>query len=182
MNADDFLRRLVAALNEADTRFMVTGSFASSFHGVPRTTQDIDIVVELTSAKLDALLKQLPEAEYYVSSDAARDAVLRKGQFNVIDLATGWKADLIVRKDRAFSREEFERMQPAVLFGIETFVASAEDILLAKLEWATMSDSELQKRDISGILDTQGDGLDRGYIERWLEVLGVKRLWDTLRG
>ena len=130
---------------------------------------------------METIRGQLPEEAYYVSAEAARDALSRQGQFNVIDLETGWKADLIVRKDRPFSREEFDRMQPAVLLGVEAFVASAEDIVLAKLEWAVMSESDLQRRDVCGIIDTQGDQLDIDYIERWLEELGVHRLWEKIR-
>ncbi len=88
---------------------MITGSFASSFHGVPRTTHDIDVIVVLTGSNLDRLIGLLPNEDYYVSAEAARDALLRRGQFNVIDLATGWKADLIVRKDRPFSQNEFQK-------------------------------------------------------------------------
>jgi hypothetical protein len=78
-------------------------------HGTPRATQDLDIVIAPTRTQLSELLKLFPDTEYYVSFDAALDALARRSQFNVIDFETGWKVDLIVIKDRDFSRTEFER-------------------------------------------------------------------------
>lgn len=101
-------------------------------------------------------------------------AVRRRGQFNVIDLETGWKADLIVRKQRAFSLEEFGRRQPAELEGVPVFLATAEDTVLAKLEWSKASGSERQLRDVAGVLRVAGDQLDNEYLERWAGVLEVE--------
>jgi hypothetical protein len=86
MNVAAFLRTLVEILDTSRIPYMLTGSFASTFHGVPRATQDIDLVVELTDASLGALLSALPEDRFYVSEDAAREALLSRRQFNVIDM------------------------------------------------------------------------------------------------
>ncbi len=75
---------------------------------------------------------------------------------NVIDFESGWKVDFIIRKDREFSVTEFGRRRMGELLGFQLFVASAEDVILAKLEWARMSDSERQIRDVAGILRTRG--------------------------
>lgn len=85
---------------------MLCGLVASTIHSQPRTTQDVDVVVVLTLGSLRALLAQLPDDRYYVSEEAARDAVARRGMFNVIDLETGWKADLVIRKDRDFPLQD----------------------------------------------------------------------------
>ena len=98
--AGDFLSRLASLLRDAGIPYMLTGSFASTYHGTPRTTQDLDLVIEVDDASLRALLDSLPEEQYYVAEEAALQALRRRGQFNVIDLASGWKADLILRKDR----------------------------------------------------------------------------------
>lgn len=90
---------------------------------------------------------------------------------NVIDVETGWKADLIVRKDRPFSREEFDRRVPATIGGVEMYVATAEDTVLAKLEWRKESRSEQPFRDIVGVLSAQDVDVD--YLTRWAEQLGI---------
>lgn len=178
----DFLARLTAILDELNVAYMVAGSFASTYYGVPRTTQDVDIVVELAAAVADALIARFPDERYYVSEDAVRDAVRRRSQFNIIDLATGWKADLIVRKDRPFSREELSRRQRARILGIDLWLASPEDTILSKLEWAKGTGSTRQLDDVRGIQAARAQELDTTYIDRWAAALGVTALWSGVRG
>jgi len=175
--AGDFLARLSAKLSAAGVPHMVVGSFASSFHGVPRSSQDLDLVIDPNLASLRRFLTELPPAEYYADRETALDAFDRRAQFNVIDMATAWKADLIVRKQRSFSVEEMSRRMEGDLLGTRVFVASPEDTVISKLEWAKLGGSELQLRDASGILQLLGPGLDRAYIERWVSELGLEDLW-----
>jgi len=107
--AGDFLARLTTKLTGAGVPHMVVGSFASSFHGVPRSSQDLDLVIDPDPTSLRRFLADLPADAYYADSDAAVDAMQTRGQFNVIDMATAWKADLIVRKARPFSVEEMKK-------------------------------------------------------------------------
>lgn len=179
MSATDFLRRIVRHLEDAGVPYMVAGSLASTFHGRPRTTEDIDLVVELDAAALLRVLSLDPE-RYYVSEEAASDALRRESQFNVIDMETGWKADLIVRKSRPFSETEFSRRERVRLLGVDCHVASAEDTILAKLEWAKQGESERQLRDVVGVLSTRGDDLDVEYIEKWADALGIRDLWEQV--
>ena len=183
MGLDDFLGRLVAGLDAAGVPYMVAGSVACALHGEPRSTQVVDIVVDLDAESLRRLLQELPEEHYYVSHDAAREALRRRSQFNVIDMATGWKADLIVLKRRAFSQTEFSRRRPATLLGVEVQVVSAEDVVLTKLEWAQKSGgSERQLRDVRGVLQAPGQRLDETYLQAWAERLEVVDLLDKARG
>jgi hypothetical protein len=157
---------------------MVAGSMASSYHGLPRATNDADVVIDPEPAILDRLVSSLSADGYYVDATVAREALARRRLFNVIDPDTAFKIDLIVRKDRPFSREEFGRRARVPFAGGEADLATAEDTILAKLEWARRSGgSEKQLGDVAGILAVSGDRLDRAYVERWAEVLGVADLW-----
>ncbi len=175
------LDRLVRLLDAANVPFMIAGSFASTAHGLPRTTQDLDVVVDPPSPEaLDALVRSMPPDEYYVDADAARDALRRRSMFNVIDHASGWKVDLIIRKNRAFSRDEFARRMRLVLLDVPIFIASPEDTIVAKLEWSQQSGgSERQRRDVAGILATVGPQLDRTHVERWVRELDLKDEWTA---
>jgi hypothetical protein len=173
---------MAAHLDAAGIPYMVAGSFASTYHGVPRSTQDIDIIIDPTGASLAALLATLPEADYYVDYDAAKDALRRRSTFNVIDLATGWKIDLIIRKARPFSMEEMRRRQRGELFGATVAIATAEDAIVAKLEWAKLGDSERQLRDVAGVLAVRAATLDVAYIETWVTDLGLEEQWARARG
>ena len=182
MSLGGFLGRLSTILEQAGIDYMVVGSMASTYHGIARTTQDIDIVVKLTPSDLRVLLDALTSDQYYVSDVAAEEAIRRRSQFNIIDLDSGWKADLVVQKQRPFSIKEMKRRQQVTLLGQELFVASAEDTIIAKLEWARAGQSERQLRDISGIIEVKGADLDVEYIEHWVNELMLGELWQRCHG
>jgi len=181
MSARDVFRRITAALDQAGIEYMLSGSFASAYYGAPRSTQDIDLVIVATPAKLRAFVQSLSSAEYYADLDAALEAHKRQSLFNVIDLLTGWKIDLIIRKSRAFSEEEFHRRQQVNLEDIPLFVASAEDVVVSKLEWAKLAQSQRHIEDVAGILRMRWELLDHTYLGKWILALGLKTQWNDAR-
>ncbi len=181
MSTPEVLRRITATLENSGIAYMLTGSFASAHYGVPRSTQDIDLVIEATAAQLRTFVQSLPGDEYYSDLDAALEAQRKESLFNVIDLATGWKIDLIFRKSRGFSQEEFSRRRVVNLQGLRLFVASAEDIIVAKLEWAKLAKSDRQIEDVSAILRLRWEALDRPYLDRWIAELQLKEHWGVAR-
>ncbi len=160
---------------------MLSGSFASAYYGAPRSTQDIDLVIVATPSQLRAFVQGLPSSEYYVDLDAALQAHKRQSLFNVIDLATGWKIDLIIRKSRAFSEEEFRRRQQVNLEDTPLFVPSPEDVVISKLEWAKLAQSQRHLEDVAGILRMRWESLDRSYLEKWISELGLEMQWTDAR-
>jgi hypothetical protein len=181
MSVSEVFQRISSALDRAGIGYMLSGSFASAHYGVLRSTQDIDFVIEATPAQLRAFIEALPSSEYYVDLDTALQAYNRQSLFNVIDLATGWKIDLIIRKSRAFSHEEFRRRQRVTLHGAALFVATAEDAVISKLEWAKVAQSRRQIEDAAAILRARWDALDRIYLEKWIAELDLRKEWDDAR-
>jgi hypothetical protein len=162
---------------------MVTGSVASSYHGRPRLTHDADIVIDPTAEQLEELVGSLLAEGHYVDAARARDALRRRLQFNVVDARSAFKVDLILRKERPFSRAELDRRRSVDLVpGVRVSLASAEDTILSKLEWAKKAGrSEKQIDDAAGVLAVN-PGLDRAYVERWAADLGVSDLWREISG
>ncbi len=160
---------------------MLTGSFASSYHGAPRATQDVDLVIAPTGDQLRAFVALLPRDEFYVDERAALEALRLEGQFNLIDLRSGWKVDLIIRKSRPFSREEFDRRRVIELEGSDVPIATPEDLLIAKMEWARMGESARQIEDAARMLRVRARQLDQSYIERWVTELGLEEQWDAVK-
>lgn len=181
MTAADLFGRIVLRLDRAGIPYMLTGSFAAAYHGRPRATQDIDLVIAPSANQIRNLFRDLPAGEYYADERTALEALRHESQFNLIDLATGWKIDLICRKSRAFSRSEFERRVQVDFEGIPLFVAAAEDVILSKLEWAKLGGSLRQLEDVAGLLQVRGDELDRAYVERWVAALDLDREWTEAR-
>ena len=179
MTFAELLSDVIGRLDRAGVPYMVTGSLASSYHGEPRATLDVDIVIDPTPQSLGRLVESLVDGHYYVDAEAAYEALARRAQFNAV-AGDASKVDFIIRKDRAFSIEEFRRRQQAELLGIAGFVATAEDLVIAKLEWAAASDSDRQLRDAAGIVAV-ADGLDEAYIDRWAATVGVTDAWREIR-
>ena len=175
------LASVLGILERLQIGYMLTGSVATSYHGRPRATHDADVVIDPTPAQLESLLVDLERSGFYVNALGARAALEHRRQFNAIDTSHGCKIDLIVRKDRPFSREEFARRRHVDLtFDHPVAIVTAEDAILSKLEWARLSgDSVRQLRDAAGVLELN-PGLDRDYVERWAVDLGVLHLWQSI--
>ncbi len=170
------------ALRDLGVRHYVGGSIASSTHGVARSSLDADVVAELGSAHVSSLLARLADA-YYVPANRVRDAVTRKTSFNVIHLETMLKVDVFVSKGRPADRRAFERCRPASTEASDELsipVASAEDVILAKLDWYRRGGevSERQWTDVRGVLDVVGEALDVGYLRRGALELEVGDLLE----
>lgn len=162
----DTLREIVARLEAHGIAYMVVGSVAASVYGRQRATQDFDVVVEARAPALRALVRSLPEDRFYV-----------------IDMVTGWKADLIIRKHRAFSETEFARRTRLEVMGVSTYVASVEDVIVAKLEWAKAGGgSERQLEDVRELARLTSTRLDRSYVEQWVQRLDLGEMWSRALG
>ena len=181
MTIQNLLARLLAVLNTAEIPYMLTGSYASSIHSIPRATRDLDIVIFPDRDQLTRFIGSLPRDQYYSDLDDALESLLRRTQFNIIDYATGWKVDFIIPPFSEFNVEEFDRRRTIEFDGLDLVVASPEDIVVAKLLWAKAGDSELQIKDAAGVVRFQGDKLDLSYVEMWVSRLELQKQWAAVQ-
>jgi hypothetical protein len=160
--------------------YLVGGSMASAVHGVTRSTIDADVVADMQHEQGDELVAALG-SDFYADDAMMHDAISHRSSFNLIHLPTVFKVDVFIRKERPFDRVQFERRVEQV-FGNDpeqkAFVCTAEDIILAKLEWYRLGGevSDRQWRDILGILGLQSGRLDMDYLEQWAKALNVSDL------
>ena len=166
--------------------YLVGGSLASSLHGIPRATQDVDMVAGIGLRHVDAFVSALSGA-FYVDAEMIRDAIRRGASFNVIHLATMFKVDVFVLGRDELSREEMARRQIHRVGGPperELFVASPEDVIVQKLDWYRKGGevSERQWNDLLGVLKVQGKRLDISYLRRWSNAGGTLDLLERALG
>jgi hypothetical protein len=175
----EFLEKLIKALDSSKIPYMLSGSLCSSFHGQPRATNGADIVIDPTKEQLQDFVTSLGP-DYYVKQEAALESFKNNSMFNIIDIQAGWKADLIIRKKRAYSEQEFSRRKEANFLGMGLYIVSAEDSILSKLEWSKGRESQAQFNDARGVLMVQWDSLDFGYLKKWAKKLKVEDSLEQL--
>jgi len=168
-----------AKLQECKIPYMIVGSFASNIYGLARATQDADMVVEINATAIEKLGQALGE-EFYFDLEAAKESLRLGVMFNAVHYVSGLKIDLIVLKNRPFGHEEFQRKKLTNFAGGKCWFATAEDTILAKLEWSKMGESERQLNDAVNIAKVQKQNLDFTYLHRWADDLKVGDLLDKL--
>jgi hypothetical protein len=172
---------VAAHLDRIGVSYVIGGSFASSVHGEPRSTNDIDMVVDLRPIDIDAFIDAMG-SECYVSREAVVDAVGAGGTFNLIHMPTAVKVDIFVAGSDAFDRARLQRRMPVMFSSgakpVTLFVDTAEDTILRKLEWYRRGGetSERQWRDVAAIVAAQSPRLDRAHLREWAVRLGVEDL------
>lgn len=177
------LMQLVAQFFELHgMHYHVVGSMASIAYGEPRFTNDVDMVADVSNDMVGDLCAAFPAPEFYLSEKAIRDAITRRGQFNIIHPASGMKVDVIVPQDTEFARSEKTRVRRITSPGeYSVWFGSPEDVILYKLRFYQRGGSEKHLRDITGILKMLREKIDQAYIETWVRKLGVSLEWDLVR-
>lgn len=181
MGPHELLGRVVQVLDRLGVRYLVTGSMAAMVYGEPRFTNDIDIVVGLLPDHAGPLAASFPEPEFYLSTEAVREAIDRRRQFNVIHPASGLKVDLIVRKETPFDQCRFQRARRIrTADAFEATFAAPEDVILKKLEYYKEGGSEKHLRDITGMLKVSAGEIDEAYIVEWADRLDLRPVWEAV--
>jgi hypothetical protein len=169
------------ALDYLGVRWLIGGSLASSVHGEPRATQDVDMVVDLEVRHVEPLYNAL-RRDHYVDADEMRSAVETASSFNAVHFASAIKVDFFVAGDDPFEAERLARRQRVETPSGVLHVDTAEYTLLRKLEWFRRGgeQSERQWRDVQAIARIQADRLDRDRLRLWAERLGVIDLLERV--
>jgi hypothetical protein len=181
VDPSDLLRRFVRVAGDLQIPYFVTGSVTLAAYGEIRLTNDVDVVVELAQNAVAPLCAKFPLDEFYVSEEAARDAVKRCSQFNILHTPSGLKIDVMVAADTPFNRSRFARARTIPLgTGELARFASPEDVILKKMVFYNEGESEKHLRDIAGILQSERVPLDMSYVAGWSLRLGVHTIWRAI--
>jgi hypothetical protein len=171
----DCLRRL----NGAELTYLLTGSMASNYWGIPRTTHDLDFVIQLPPSAVVRMVQAF-SGDFFLDEAAVRAAYQPPHQFNAIDQRSTLKVDFWLLRGVPFEREMFSRRRQVSLFGEMAWIGTAEDVLLHKLYWNQITPSDRQLGDAAGIVAVQQDALDREYLRHWAVELKVTEVLETL--
>lgn len=166
-------------LDRGQIPYMLTGSMAKSFYSDPRMTRDIDIVLELDYPSIDHMVSTF-EKSFYVDRGMIEEALENSSMFNVVHNQLQVKVDFIIRKNETYRKTEFERRRSFILEGRKVWVTSPEDLVISKLHWAKDSLSEMQLSDVRDLLRSVKT-LDYAYLESWMDLLGLREIWNQVK-
>ena len=162
--------------------YLIGGSLASTLYGMVRMTQDSDIIADLKREQVNPFTAALIK-DFYIDEEMIYQAISQRASFNLLHRTSFFKVDIFIPKIRPFTEQQFARAERQVLSlepPVEAFVSSAEDTLLAKLEWYRMGGevSDRQWRDALGIIEVQSAVLDLVYLRRWAMELEITDLFE----
>jgi hypothetical protein len=165
------------AFERSSVRYYLCGSMASSVRGIARATMDVDFVAALRESQIVGLVAEL-EKHFDVDAEMIADAVRARRSFNIVHSQYFVKVDVFVAKETPYDMEAFRHATAVPMGSHSVIVASAEDTVLAKLVWYRLGNevSDRQWSDILGVLRLQRENMDRTYLDRWAEPLGVRDL------
>lgn len=182
MSQQELLKRVVGVLESLSLEYMISGSYASSLQGEPRSSHDIDLVVLLKEPSLGSLLDAFPGPEFYVPSrEFILEAVRTRTMFSLMHVSEGDKVDFWMLTQSPFDQSRFSRKYIETFLDTRVYVSSPEDTILMKLRWCQDSGgSEKQFTDALRVYEVQGDRLDRAYLRHWASQLNVESLFSRL--
>ena len=164
------LQKITDILNKEEIDYMIVGGFAVSFHNRARTTNDIDLVLQIYPRHVKLILKHFPEWKDF--EDSFKDSVKRGMLFNLTDFETGIRYDFMAYRDSDYNWTAFQRRKEVEFFKIRCYICSKEDLVISKLKWYNITPSEKQMEDLKFLL--LDEDLQMQYIKNWVNKLNIK--------
>jgi hypothetical protein len=181
MNPFDLLRIVAETCNGLNVRYLTVGSLATIAFGRPRFTNDIDVVIDLRPEHVEPFCRAFSGSEYYLSKAAVGEAIRKRTQFNIVHTTAGLKVDCFLPSDSEFDQSQLGRgVRKQVTEDFAAVFGSPEDVIVKKMEYYQIGESEKHLRDIEGVLEISGDLVDRDYIQKWAEQKGLGQIWSLI--
>ena len=181
MNERELLVDCLRRLNRTGVTYYLTGSMASNYWGIPRSTHDLDFVVQLSDSAGTTIFREF-SGDFYIDEKAVHAAQRPPYQFNAVDTRSALKVDFWQARPEPFDRETLQRRIQVTLFGEPAWISTAEDVILHKLVWERISPSDRQLGDAAGIVAVQTDSLDKNYLRHWAKELNLTGELERLLG
>ena len=172
MNENELLVDCLRRLNRTGVAYYLTGSMASNYWGIPRTTHDLDFVVQMPMSAVPRILQEF-SGDFYIEESALRAAYQPPHQFNAIDTRSALKVDFWLPGPEPFDKEMLRRRMQVTILGEPAWIATAEDVMLHKLIWNRISPSDRQLGDAAGVAAVQAEALDKSYLRQWAREMNL---------
>ncbi len=183
MPEPDLIELFVWPLDRLGFRYVLTGSVAAMLYGEPRVTHDVDLVIFLRQEDAKRLVEAYPLPEFYVPpAEVINVEISRqpKGQFNVIHIASGLKADFHTASRDELHAWAFRNARQYTLGEHAIRLAPPEYVIVRKLEYFREGGSEKHLRDIRGMLNVSSAIINREDLDHWIKRQSVEAQWKLV--
>lgn len=180
MNSDQATAAVIEALNALQIPYMLVGSFSTNFYGIPRSTQDADIVVQLAPGAISALVKRLGQP-FQLDPQMSFETVTATTRY-ILRLSDGpFCIELFLLSDDSHDVERFARRRSDRFGDHDVFLPTVEDVIITKLRWSHSGRRQKDVDDVANVIAVQGDRIDWGYVNPWCDRHGTRELLDSVR-
>lgn len=180
MTAEQAIIAMIQALNDLALPYVLVGSLSSNFHGIPRSTQDADVVLHLGDASISAIADRLGPS-FRLDPQMSFEIVTGTKCFVVNLVDNHFSFELFLLSDDPHDQERFRRRCRVRLFGQETFLPTPEDVIITKLRWSFHTERTKDIEDVRHVIAIQKDRLDWDYVTRWCDLHGTRTLLESVR-
>jgi hypothetical protein len=179
VSSDEAVIALLDALDALAISYVLTGSLASNFHGVPRSTRDADIVVALPPGGLERLAEALPP-ELTLDAQGAFETVTGTTRHVVRLRDSVFVLELFLLSDDPHDVERFARRLRVQALGRHIWVPAVEDVVVTKLRWAAGGGRAKDVEDVRNVLAVSGEHVDWTYVRDWCAQHGTTALLEQV--
>jgi hypothetical protein len=180
MTEQELLQDCLRRLSNSGIEYMLVGSMAGNYWGIPRSTHDIDFVIEYEADEVDQIVS-LFDKDFFIQRSSVESALKPPYQFNALDNRSALKVDFFRLAGDAYELERFKRRRKVKILAVEASIAAPEDIVLHKLRWYRISPSDRQLTDAAGIVSVSGEAMDDDYLDHWANEIQVTELLIRVR-
>ena len=181
MSQLELLKKTINFLNTSNIEYMLTGSMVSSIQGEPRSTHDIDIIINIKEENINKLFNFFLQPNFYLDKDSIIDAIKNNSMFNLINTKNGDKVDFWIYTDSEFDKSRFNRKYKHKFQDIEISISSPEDTIIAKLNWAKISGgSKKHIIDALRVYEVQSEIINNNYLLYWIKKMKLQKEWKEL--
>jgi hypothetical protein len=180
MNAEAATLAVIDALEALGLPYMLVGSFASNYYGVPRSTQDVDFVVELAGKPMRAVVERLGP-EFQLDPQVTFETITGTRRYVVRIAGTGFRIEFFLRSEDEHDGARFGRRCRAALLGRQVSLPTAEDVIITKLRWSRGGKRAKDVDDARNVMAVQGARIDWDYVASWCDRHGTRDLLESIR-
>lgn len=181
MTQQEAILAVIDALEALAIPYMIVGSYSSTFYGIPRLSQDADVVVEFGSVSISNLASQLGHS-FRLDPQMSFETTTLTQRHVLQVVAIPFTIELFHLSDDPHDRERFRRRRRVTMMGHEVSIPTVEDVVVTKLRWTLMAGRSKDREDVRDVIAVQGANIDWSYVHSWCEQHGTRALLDEIRG